>query len=77
MSIIKTLLLLAIMTALFMLVGYGIGGVTGMVLALGFGGITNLLAWWKSDKMVLRMSSTAHSPMPLPPGATRKTRRSP
>lgn len=50
----KTAILLAGLTALFMVVGYAIGGQGGMVLALLFAVGTNLFAYWNSDKMVLR-----------------------
>ncbi len=59
----KTMLLLASMTALLMVVGYVIGGPSGTILALLFATITNLLAWWKSDQMVLKM----HKARPLGP----------
>ena len=43
------------MTALFMAVGFVVGGRIGMILALGFALVTNLVAFWNSDKLVLRM----------------------
>lgn len=52
---IKTSLLMAGIVALFGTVGALIGGRDGMLLALVFGGATNLWAYWFSDKMVLRM----------------------
>ena len=55
MNTFKTGLLLAAMTALFMGVGFMIGGEQGMLLALAFAAATNLFAWWNSDKAVLRM----------------------
>jgi heat shock protein HtpX len=48
-------LLLAGLMALFLVIGFLIGGQTGMILALGFGLLTNLFAYWNGDKMVLRM----------------------
>ncbi len=54
-NMIKTMLLLAALTAILMVVGYAIGGQTGTILALAFAIVTNLGAWWKSDKLVLRM----------------------
>ncbi len=42
------------MTALFVAVGFMLGGETGMVLALLFAGGMNLFAWWNSGQMVLR-----------------------
>ena len=55
MPIVKTAMLLAGMTALFMVVGWMIGGTMGMIIALIFAMGTNAYAWWSSDKMVLRM----------------------
>jgi heat shock protein HtpX len=55
MNYFRTMLLLAAMTALFMGVGYLIGGQGGMLIALLFAIGTNAFAWWNSDRMVLRM----------------------
>lgn len=55
MSYFRTAILLAALTALFMGVGFLIGGQTGMVIALVIAGGMNLFAYWNSDKMVLRM----------------------
>ena len=55
MGYVKTGLLLAAMTALFMVVGFLIGGQTGMLIAFAFACATNLFAYWNADKMVLRM----------------------
>ncbi|BBD76304.1 zinc metalloprotease HtpX [Hydrogenophilus thermoluteolus] len=51
----KTGLLMAAIVALFGVVGAVIGGQQGMLIALLFGGLTNLWAYWFSDKMVLSM----------------------
>ena len=51
----KTTALMAIIVALFGAVGGALGGQQGMVMALIFGGVTNLGAYWFSDKIVLRM----------------------
>ena len=51
----KTAMLLAALTALFIGMGYLIGGQTGMLLALVFSVGMNIFSWWNSDKMVLRM----------------------
>jgi heat shock protein HtpX len=51
----KTAVLMAALTALFMVMGYALGGGAGAVLALGFAAASNAYAWWNSDKMVLRM----------------------
>ena len=55
MNYVRTMLLLAAMTALFMGVGYMIGGTGGMLMALVFAIGTNAFAFWNSDKVVLRM----------------------
>ena len=51
----KTSLLMAAIMALFGVIGSMIGGSNGMLLALLFGGVMNVFAYWFSDKMVLRM----------------------
>ena len=55
MNLIGTAMLLALMTALFMGVGYLIGGESGMMIALVIAAGMNVFAYWNSDKMVLRM----------------------
>jgi heat shock protein HtpX len=55
MNYIKTAMLLAGMTALFMGIGYMIGGQGGMMIALVIAGAMNLFGYWNSDKMVLKM----------------------
>ena len=53
----RTTVLLAAMTALFMGVGYLIGGRTGMMLAFAVAVVTNFISYWNSDKLVLRMQN--------------------
>lgn len=55
MNLVKTGLLLAAMTALFLAAGFLIAGESGLVLALLLAIGMNAFAWWSSDKMVLRM----------------------
>lgn len=55
MNVFKTGLLLAALTALFLAVGYAIGGEGGMVIAFLVALAMNGFAYWNSDKMVLRM----------------------
>ncbi len=55
MNYFRTALLLAAMTALFMGLGYMIGGTAGMVIAFGIAVAMNLFSYWNADKMVLRM----------------------
>ncbi|MFM2041890.1 MAG: putative Protease HtpX-like protein [Pseudomonadota bacterium] len=52
---IRTTLLLAALTGLFLAVGYLIGGQGGMMIALLVAVATNAFAYWNSDKMVLRL----------------------
>jgi heat shock protein HtpX len=53
MNFFRTMLLLAALTALFMAIGYALGGGTGMTIAFLIAAGTNLFAYWNSDKMVL------------------------
>ena len=55
MNYLKTSILLAGLTGLFMGVGYLIGGGTGATIALLVAAATNLFAYWNSDRMVLSM----------------------
>lgn len=55
MNYFKTGMLLAGLVALFGVVGMMLGGATGMILALGFGIMTNIFAYWNADKIVLKM----------------------
>ena len=52
---VKTAILMAAIMALFGIVGGMIGGRTGMMMALAFGGVMNFVSYWFSDKMVLKM----------------------
>jgi heat shock protein HtpX len=60
---VKTFILLAGLTAVFLAVGYMVGGPTGALIALVAAGGMNLFAWWGSDGMVLRM----HNAQPISP----------
>src|ERR1700759_4762300 len=55
MNMFRTGLLRALMTGLFLAVGYLIGGGPGMVLAFIFAAGMNVFTYWNSDKMVLSM----------------------
>jgi heat shock protein HtpX len=55
MNYLRTAILLAGLTALFMAVGYLIGGEGGMLVALLFAAGMNLFSYWNSDKLVLSM----------------------
>ena len=56
MNYVRTAILLAGLTALFMGIGYLIGGQSGMVIAFLIAAGMNLFSYWNSDKMVLSMT---------------------
>lgn len=56
MNTMKTFLLMAALTALFMVAGQAMGGQQGMVLALILALGLNFFAYWNSDKMALAMN---------------------
>lgn len=55
MNLIRTAMLLAFMTALFMGIGLLIGGRGGMLIALLIAIAMNFFSYWNSDRLVLRM----------------------
>jgi heat shock protein HtpX len=55
MNYFRTAILLAGLAALFMGIGYLIGGVSGATIALVFAAAVNLFAYWNSDRIVLSM----------------------
>src|SRR5260370_566733 len=55
MNYLRTAILLAGLTALFMGVGYLIGGASGAVIALLVAAGMNLASYWNADKLVLAM----------------------
>jgi heat shock protein HtpX len=59
----KTAILMAAMTALFVGIGYLLGGSGGIVVAFVIALGMNAFTWWNSDKMVLRM----HNAHPVAP----------
>jgi heat shock protein HtpX len=59
----RTAVLLAGLTALFVGIGYLIGGQQGMLIAFVLAAATNLFAWWNSDRVVLAM----HHAQPIGP----------
>src|SRR3989304_818431 len=56
MNALKTAVLLAAITGLFLLIGILLGGITGLIIAFGFAAAMNLFAYWSSDKLALRMA---------------------
>ncbi|MCW5732572.1 MAG: zinc metalloprotease HtpX [Enhydrobacter sp.] len=57
MNYFRTALLLAALTGFFLVVGYMLGGQSGLVIALVVALGMNLFAYWNSDSMVLRMAN--------------------
>ena len=55
MNVLRTGILMAAMTGLFLAAGFLIGGQSGMVIAFVIAAGMNVFAYWNSDKMVLRM----------------------
>ena len=55
MNMVKTAMLIAFMTALFMGIGYLIGNAGGMMIGLVIAIAMNGFSYWNADKMVLRM----------------------
>ena len=55
MNTLKSLFLLAFLSAILVLVGGVIGGENGALVALVLAGVMNFVSYWWSDKIVLRM----------------------
>ena len=55
MNMVRTAVLLASMTALFMAIGFMIGGTGGMLIAFVIAAGMNLFSYWNADKIVLQM----------------------
>lgn len=55
MNMFKTFLLMLVMMGLFLVVGYLLGGKTGMTIAFIFSLVMNFGSYWFSDKIVLKM----------------------
>jgi heat shock protein HtpX len=55
MNTLRTGMLMAALTGLFLAVGAMIGGSNGMMIAFAFALATNLFAYWNSDKVLLSM----------------------
>ena len=67
MNFFRTMLLLSVLTALFMAIGFAIGGGPGMTVAFLIAAGMNLFAYWNSDRMVLAQQDAqevdeAHAP---------------
>ena len=54
-NMLKTGVLLGVLTALFVVIGYALGGQQGMVVAFAVAVAMNMVSYWFSDKIVLAM----------------------
>jgi heat shock protein HtpX len=52
---IKTAMLLGALSAVWLFLGEALGGAQGLVLGFGFAVVTNVVSYWFSDKIVLKM----------------------
>lgn len=73
-NLMKTAMLMAAITALFMAVGQALGGQQGMVLALVVALGMNFFSYWFSDKMVLKMYNAREVDENTAPGFYRMVR---
>ncbi|WP_421882582.1 zinc metalloprotease HtpX [Pacificispira sp.] len=71
MNTLRTGMLMAAMTALLGVCGYLIGGQTIMLIALAFAGVSNIIAFWNADKIVLRMHNAREVDAQSAPGLYR------
>ncbi len=55
MNTIKVTMMMLVLMALFVAVGYMVGGEGGMVMAFVLAAVVNFISYWFSDKMVLSM----------------------
>nr|WP_264586725.1 MULTISPECIES: zinc metalloprotease HtpX [unclassified Sphingobium] len=67
MNMMKTAMLLAALTALFMALGYVFGGAGGAMIALLVAAGMNLFTYWNADKIVLRMHNAREVDMASAP----------
>ena len=56
MNMLRTTVLLAALTGLFLGIGYFVGGPVGLVIAFILAALLNFFAYWSSDKLALRMA---------------------
>ncbi|NBX96886.1 MAG: zinc metalloprotease HtpX, partial [Betaproteobacteria bacterium] len=73
-NLMKTAILMAAITALFMAVGQALGGQQGMILALVVAVGMNFFSYWFSDKMVLKMYNAREVDENTAPGLYRMVR---
>ncbi|MBS3172624.1 zinc metalloprotease HtpX [Candidatus Woesearchaeota archaeon] len=57
----KTVFYLGILSFIFLIIGFAIGGNTGIIIALIFSLIINTISYWYSDKIVLKIYNAHHA----------------
>jgi heat shock protein HtpX len=75
MAVVRTGILLAVMTALFGAVGLLLGGEQGLLIALVAAAGMNIFSWWNSGDMVLRMQGARRIDASSAPDLWRMTER--
>ncbi|MCC6809613.1 MAG: zinc metalloprotease HtpX [Deltaproteobacteria bacterium] len=63
----KTVVFLGLLSGLFLAIGYGVGREAGMTIALLFAGVMNFVAWFFSDRIVLRLYGAREVPREAAP----------
>src|SRR3972149_5327199 len=67
MNAIKTVFLLVLLSGLFLVLGYAVGGQVGLIVAFVFSLGMNFFSYWFSDKLALKMAGASEvPPVPLP-----------
>ena len=65
-NVLKTTILLGIMSGLFLMIGEMLGGGQGMLVGLMFAAVMNFGSYWFSDKIVLSMYPVSYTHLTLP-----------
>ena len=73
-NFLRTGVLIAALTALFMAVGYWVGGEQGMIVALLIAGVMNFVAYWTADRAILGLYGAHEVDDAQAPGLTRLVR---
>jgi heat shock protein HtpX len=72
-NVIKLFVLMAALTALFLVIGNALGGTFGLIIAVVFAAVMNLGAYWFSDSIVLRMAGAREVSREEAPCSTRRS----
>jgi heat shock protein HtpX len=75
MNTAKTAFLMIVLTALFIGIGYAVGGESGMIIAFALAFLMNVFSYWFSDKIVLAMYRAKEVTEAQSPGLYRSVRR--